>query len=471
MNTKIQLRKNLSSAFRNAGRLLGACAGILLAVACEDFVEVGAPKTEITIESVFSTDASAQAAINGIYSRMMSNQSFTRGDLERYTGLSSDELTNYSTNAEQMQFANASLLPANTVVLRTFWGEAYAYISQANAILEGLTASTTVTESVRKQLEGQALFVRAYCHFYLVNLFGDIPYITSTDYRVNAGLPRTNIDQVYMQIVKDLTTAKSLMPTETSVNAATKNYPKRNAVCALLSRVYLYAGQWASAEIESTQLIDANLYQLEEPGAAFLASSRETIWHLKPVVPGINTPQGNMFIITSSPGSTVGRVALSPQLFNAFDAADARLQWIGTVASGANTYHFPRKYKVSVNTTVTEHAIMFRLAEVLLIRAEARAHLNKLTEAHDDLNLVRTRAGLPSLADNTTPQLLAHIANERKFELFAENGHRWLDLKRTGKATEVLAPLKANWDDHDTLYPIPQAEILLNPMLTQNTGY
>lgn len=471
MNTKIQLRKNLSSAYRNAGRLLGACAGIMLAVACEDFVEVGVPKTEITIESVFSSDASARAAMNGVYSRMMSNQSFTRGDLERYTGLSSDELTNYSTNAEQMQFANASLLPANTVVLRTFWGEAYAYISQVNAILEGLTASKTMTESVRKELEGQALFVRAYCHFYLVNLFGDIPYLTSTDYRVNSVLPRTNVDLVYMQIIEDLTTAKSLMAAETSVNTATKNYPQRNAVSAFLSRVYLYSRQWASAEIESTQLIDANLYQLEEPGVAFLASSRETIWHLKPVVPGINTPQGNMFIITSSPGSTVGRVALSTQFYNTFDAADARLQWIGTVTTGANTFHFPRKYKVSVNTTVTEHAIMFRLAEVLLIRSEARAHLNKLTEAHDDLNLVRTRAGLPSLADNTALELLTHIANERRFELFAENGHRWLDLKRTGTANEVLSPQKPSWQEHDVLYPIPQAEILLNPTLTQNPGY
>src|SRR5690606_11799265 len=109
-------------------------------------------KTEIVSKTVFSNDASATSAVRGIYSLMMTNQSFTNGQIERYTGLSSDELLNFSTSAEQIQFYTPSLLSINSIVNNVFWREAYRYINNANAILEGLAESTALSQGVHKQL-------------------------------------------------------------------------------------------------------------------------------------------------------------------------------------------------------------------------------------------------------------------------------------------------------------------------------
>jgi hypothetical protein len=113
-----------------------------------------------------------------------------------------------------------------------------------------------------------------------------------------------------------------------------------------------------------------------------------------------------------------------------------------------------------------------RLAEQYLIRGEARAHQNNVQGAQEDLNIIRSRAGLGATTANDESSLLAVIETERQVELFAEWGHRWFDLKRTGRADAVLSLEKApNWQSTDRLYPIPFEEIKINPSLTQNPGY
>jgi hypothetical protein len=115
------------------------------------------------------------------------------------------------------------------------------------------------------------------------------------------------------------------------------------------------------------------------------------------------------------------------------------------------------------------------LAEQFLIRAEARAKQNnKLigsNSAESDINVIRNRAGLLNTSAATQEELLSEIERERRVELFVEWGHRWLDLKRSGRASAVLSLIKPLWDDTDVLYPIPYSERLLNPKLTQNFGY
>ena len=107
-----------------------------------------------------------------------------------------------------------------------------------------------------------------------------------------------------------------------------------------------------------------------------------------------------------------------------------------------------------------------------LIRAEVRAHLNNLLGANTDLNTIRNRAGLPDTNTNNPEVLLNDILKERRVELFTEVGHRFFDLKRTGKTGEKLSALKPNWSDSDLLLPIPEKELLLNNSLQpQNPGY
>ena len=107
-----------------------------------------------------------------------------------------------------------------------------------------------------------------------------------------------------------------------------------------------------------------------------------------------------------------------------------------------------------------------------MIRAEARVQQGNISGAQEDLNAVRSRAGLAETTASDQASLLLAIEQERKVELFAELGHRWFDLRRTNRASVILSPLKAEWQDTDMLYPIPVAEFLNNPNLgNQNLGY
>jgi hypothetical protein len=130
-----------------------------------------------------------------------------------------------------------------------------------------------------------------------------------------------------------------------------------------------------------------------------------------------------------------------------------------------------------VGGTATEYYMVLRLAEQYLIRAEAEANGagGGTAAAIADLNVIRGRAGLPALSPSLTPaQVITAVAHERQTELFAEWGHRWLDLKRTGQAGAVLSviPLKQPWlGAYQLLYPIPFTETQDDPNLVQNPGY
>jgi hypothetical protein len=121
---------------------------------------------------------------------------------------------------------------------------------------------------------------------------------------------------------------------------------------------------------------------------------------------------------------------------------------------------------------VTEYYMVLRLSEQYLIRAEARAAQGKISEAKQDLNQLRSRAGLAGTTANDPEGLLAAIEQERRIELFSEWGHRFFDLKRWGKAGTVLGSLKpSSWQSGHELWPIPQNQINANPALKQNPGY
>jgi hypothetical protein len=179
-----------------------------------------------------------------------------------------------------------------------------------------------------------------------------------------------------------------------------------------------------------------------------------------------------LFILSAAPNSTTRRVSLTPSLVVAFEPGDQRRSnWVGSFSNVSSTWHYCSKYKVAVNPVVSEYAMVFRLAEQFLIRAEARANIDDLTGALSDLNSIRNRAGLPDATASDKASILQAIEQERRVELFAEGGHRWFDLKRNNRANQILASLKMDWQPTDVLMPIPESERQLNPALTQNDGY
>jgi len=467
---------------------------------CKKFVQIGPPNTLLVTASVFSNNATATSAITVIYTQMFNNsESFNLGqDL----GLLADEFTNYSTALGQVQFYTNAMTAANS---SGEWIKAYNYIYQANAIIAALQNNSNITPDVAQQLTGEALFIRAFWHFYLTNEYGDVPLVTTTLYTVNASISRTPQAQVYVQIIKDLQDAQALLnanyvdATDTAITTE-RTRPTKAAAQALLARAYLYmqpqpnydsAEAYASIVIaNSSYSLCANLSSLatQPNGGAnsvFSMNSTEAIWQLyTPQPAGENTNDAQNFILKGAPSTGIDNsTTISPQLLNSFEAGDLRRSnWIDSIIKSGTPYYFPYKYQAYNTSTLTEYTMVLRLAEQYLIRAEAEANVGDMVDATKDLNTIRARAGLgqsPTLtASSSLEQADSAILHERQVELFTEWGNRWFDLIRTGTANAVLGTpgnvcqAKGGvWNSTSELFPIPQSEILLDPNLIQNPGY
>lgn len=451
-------------------RILIAIVSLVLLPSCKKFLTAEMPGNQLVSATVFTNDQTAIAAQLAIYARM-------EGDGLAYQqilnmGLSADEYTNYSTAYFNIDIVNNNVSTDNGIVL-TLWTNYYKYIYQANAVLEGVSKSETLSDTVRIGLEGEARFVRAYCYYYLCTLFGDVPLVTGTDYRVNAQLARSPLIDILNFIKEDLETATPLLPVSyfSAANTVTteKVRPNRYAAQTLLSRVYLISKQWDKAEAAASSVIAGNFQLLTNLDAVFLKNSTEAIWQYQSVVPGYNTYPGAQLILTTTPNLA----ALDTQFVKQFTSIDKRkASWIKSITVAGRTYYYSNKYKVKQSTSISEYSMVFRLPELYLIRAEARQMQGNLPGAEQDLNTVRLRAGLSALSGLTPEALFDSIQKERRLELFSESGDRWLNLKRTGQVDNILSQVKgSNWSSTDALYPIPLAEITRNNRLTQNAGY
>ena len=467
-------------------------------VSCKKLVDIPPPVGRITDNTVFTNDETAINVVTGIYNFMNRpgvGLAFTgNAGISIYAGLAADEFTLYSGVTETSligYYRNALYVTPTVSIGSQLWSPLFNYIYKVNASIEGITASQTLTPFVKQQLLGEAKFLRALYYFYLVNFFGDVPLVLTTDYKTNALLGRASTAEVYQQIVFDLKEAQellspnyvdgSLMP---YVGSVERVRPNKWVATALLARTYLYIGDYSSAEIQATSIINNSLYSLSDLNRVFLKNSSEAIWQLQPVITGHNTEDGWTFILPPNGPSNVNNtngnpVYLSSRLLNSFESNDMRKEnWVSNVTVSGTTYFYPNKYKSStLNAVVTEYFMLFRLAEQYLIRAEARANLNLIDEAKRDLDVIRTRAGLVGTTANDKASLIIAILSERQKELFTELGHRWLDLKRTSNIDGVMnsvTPLKANgstWQSYQQWFPLPQSELDLAPNLVQNVGY
>jgi len=457
--------------------------GLLLIASCNKLLDPGAPADKVTTPQVYTNDSLAQAAMIGVYYKMMISFGPFNGFMTRYCGLASDELNRVTTLESDNPFLT-NIIPVDNATILQFWTNIYLYIYQCNDLIEGLNGSKSLTPALKNQLLGEAYFLRAFSYFYLVNLFGDVPLITGTDYTKNATKPRTPVAKVYDQMIEDLNTAQGLLIDKyvTTTDSSIRVRVNRLAAKALLARVYLYTEKWANAAAEATAVIESGVYQLETDLAqTFRYNSKEAILQFMTIMDAYNTAEGGIFVPFSPTGRPV--FILSDTLMKKIEAGDARRLWIRTVPVSGKQYNSPWKYKLNTATPREEYNMILRLAEQYCIRAEARAMLDQLPDAVSDLNKVRKRAGLPDLTTITTQsQALAAIEQERRVEFFAEWGHRWFDLKRLPARTathpgekriEEVMPIcrPATWKSSAALWPIPKDEIIRNPALIQNDGY
>lgn len=438
---------------------------------CKKFIEIDNPTDQLNSDLVFTDSSTATSAITGIYSEMLTNRNlFSNSSTTLFGGLSADELYYYTPGTKD-EFTKNQITQQNHINIDNyFWKPAYKNIYASNLAIEKLAVSSKLTNSLKNQLTGEAKLVRAFCYFHLVNLFGDVPLITSSKYQDAAVTPRTKKNEIYNQIITDLKDAKKLLGVQYFSSGRAR--PNKWTASAFLARCYLYVERWQNAEIEATEVIASGQYSLESNlNNVFLKNSTEAIWQLMPVRPGFNTYEGLEILPTTAFSAPTYLVTSSLRI--AFENGDGRrTEWVKLRLFKNDTLYLPFKYKVPNGAILSEYYLVFRLAEQYLIRAEAEINQNKFSLAQADINMIRARAGLPNTTASDLQSLKSAVEHERRIEFFSEWASRWYDLKRTGRTKDVLSALKgATWQDTDILWPIPQQEINLNPLLTQNPGY
>jgi starch-binding outer membrane protein, SusD/RagB family len=430
---------------------------------CKKLIAVDTPKTELTPDKVFADEQTATAAVSAIY--IPFNSLISTG-LTTRLGLYSDELVTTSTDPETLEYADGAVSIANNTNLN-IWRGFYDVIYQCNVLLENIDLQPNLKAVTKNQLKGETLFLRAVSYFYLINIYGDVPLILSSDVKTSAKTARSSIAAIYDRIIKDLEDVQLLVSTDYITDGRVR--VNKWAAAALLSKVYLYNQKWVEAETAASGVINSGNYTINDAADNVTkAVSEETILQFWTQTGYTNI--GNLFLTADFEASGF---LVSTSLLNAFEANDKRkAAWVGIQDLNGQDYYYPFKYKNSSNGGgETEWLVLLRLGELYLIRAEARAQQNKITEALADINVIRLRAGLAAFSTNNQQAILISIDKEKRIELFGDWANRFFDLKRRQQLDAVNSILKPKWKATGVLLPIPKYELLNNAALVQNAGY
>lgn len=432
---------------------------------CKKLIEINQSGSTLLTNTVFTDSATVQSTLAGLYNI----NGVLRLSTSTFPGFSADELQYVGTIYDP--FINNSLLSSEGNV-NSIWGDLYKQIYNANSIIEGIAGSKNLSIRFQNQALGEARFMRAYAYFYLVNFFGDVPLILTTNVSQSSTMARTPVAEVYGQIIADLKFAQNVLPSDYSISGSARTRANKWAATAMLAKADLYTENWDDAETQATLVIsNTALFNLPaDLTKVFASTSTEAILQF------YNDPTGyTLYAATVLPNAAtrIPTYVLTPSLSNAFEPGDARkTNWTSSLNYNGATYLYPTKYKSVTMGANAEYYTPLRLAELYLIRAEARVQQNNFAGAQGDVSVIRNRAGLGNTTAGDRSSLLLAIEQERRIELNSEGGNRWFDLKRTGRVNEVIGTLKpAFWQPTAQLYPVPQLQISANANLKQNPGY
>ncbi|KIA96217.1 hypothetical protein OC25_03825 [Pedobacter kyungheensis] len=456
----------MKNHIRNSATWLALSAA--LALSCNKLIEIPAAKDQIENGVVFSDSTITSTALLGAY--------YTMGTVHssmKYVSLYADEYAVTSATTTNAEYANSQLLSTNTNNA-SLWSSLYSVIYQCNSILEGTGQSSPISPLAKKQLRGEAKFLRAFAYFNLVGFYDHIPLILGTEVTANRSAAQASSAAVFSQMVQDLNESEQ----ELSPAYAGAGRVRANSFCAsaLLARIHLFQQNWQAAAEAASRVINSGLYNTKDvkPENVFLAGSAETILQLW-MINGFLTDAAQLIPASAT---LIPAYPIRTGLYSALENTDLRkTRWISTntVTSGGQTttYPYPAKYKArAAGSPNPEFVMALRMGEQYLIRAEALAKLMQLPGSIADINLIRARAGLSALGSSLDQEgCLAAIADQRRIELYGEWGLRFLDLKRNSLLDVTLGILKPNWKTTAKAFPIPNNEIIYNRNLIQNDGY
>lgn len=443
--------------------LLTAVLGIALLVnGCDSFLDAE-PQQSISEDVALSTSQNVKTALVGAYALMAGGTQFGGQWFYLPELLANDnEITWSGTFFPQREIWLKQQLANNGVATNT-WTNAYNTINRVNNVLSALDV---VDDADRERVEGEAKFIRGTLYYYLVNMYaktwgdGDnssnlgVPLVTAPTQGgigEDANVSRATVQQVYAQLIQDLTDAKNLLPETNGVNANTF------AASAILSRVHLTRLEYAQARDEAHRVIASGRYSMTSDYMdAFNndSNSSEDVFAIQ-VTAQDGTNNMNLFF-ASAANSGRGDVDIEAPHFALYEEDDERLDLFYEDGGVMRTGKF----------NAPEANVPFvRLAELHLTRAEANFRLgtNVGLPPETELNAVRNRVGLDPVTLSTVDQILA----ERRVEIAFEGG-RLFDIKRTRGGVGSFP-----WNANILVFPIPERELDANPGLAgqQNPGY
>ncbi len=455
-----------------------------IAISCEEELTIF-PEDSLSVPTFFQTEEDYTQAINATYRPLRNMYNASKPFL---TEMSSDNTyyarnTAFGATENQEDIADHSIpsdggITSNSHV-QNVYRELYSIIARANQILIGIDEAD-FDETAKANIKGQALFLRAFSYFDLVQLYGMVPmHLEPVVDREGAALPLSAEDVLYAQIVADAQGAIPLLPPKSTQEAGRVT---SGAAQTLLANVHIVLQQWAQAETLLKAVVGSNEYRLMVnyenafSGNSDNKNNMESVFEVQ-YREGAEGLQGNFLynflprpieadeveLITGTsnpqPITGEGNNIPTPDIIAAYEDGDLRedasIQYVTLRESFWNDGVYPiiKKY-VEPHALHGNHGTnvpVYRYAEVLLFLAEALEEQGKGGEAAEYLNRVRLRAGLGAAAGD----LGEAIFNERRVELAFEN-KRWFDLVRTGRAIDVITAFgsRVNAAPNDYYYPV-----------------
>ena len=439
-----------------------ALSGFFLVTSCDRELDIN-PEQSVGTNVVISTPESVEQILIGAYKNTGDGDLFG-GDLQIYADILGDngDLYWWGTYADLGNIYDKSII-SNNVYVRDSWARAYKVIYETNVVLDNLNIVTDADD--KKRIGGEAKFLRALNYFELVRYFGKqyevgknntqlgVPLVlkTTSDFNGDLSVARNTVEEVYTQVIKDLTDAIAILPVENSY------YADVYSAKALLSRVYLQKGDYKNARDMANDVITNSGKSLVTNFEAAFNTGENTSEDLFAVQ--ITTQSGtndlNTFYADDVYGGRGGDIAIRDEYVGLFEASDVRSDFFHYNVNGDR---LSSKFK---NQFGNVHVI--RLAEMYLIRAEANLALSTSVGASpvDDVNEIRTRSNASALGSVTMADIMEERSRELGFEGFLIH-----DIKRTKGNVGALS-----WSSDRLVFPIPLREMQVNSKLVQNPGY
>jgi hypothetical protein len=463
---------------------------LLLAIyvsSCSDDFLSPEPISAISADTYYSNEAELETGVNNMYDGLQgindtqSNSNHGTQIEYQVTEMRSDNTKTKSSEGEPAQFESFSVQSTNGIVF-DYYRSTYNVIFRANTVLENLDVASAEAAA---QFEGEAKFVRAYCYFNLVRLYGPVPFVDKVITPADKETQFTRVDEstIYTLILGDLQTAVA------NLDNSNTNRASKAAAQALLAKVHLTLGNYAEAQGLCESVIGTGLFSLQDNFKDVFYNERnsEIIFAIEYRADDEGDSQNFSAEWLNAVGRSSGLNYVTDEAKAALDAMGGnRTLYSYRVDAKQPNFNQVIKYlpdgddalgiaPTSGDPTLAGNDwIVLRYADVLLMHVEAvmgGGDGTSGTSALASFNEVRRRAGLDEVSSISKQELL----DERRVELAFEN-QRLFDLIRFGVAQEVLGQFAADngfsFSTTDLLLPIPQAEIGISAgLLTQNPGY